>query len=383
MVAPESTESLTKAPKTIEQWMATAEGAIARVLPNLGVSPTRFGQMVVSAVKSTPELAKCYPVTIAIAAVQAAAVGLMPNTPLGQASLIPRWNGRAKRLEANFQIEYKGWLQLLIRSGEVEGPSWSIVYANEPFRWSPASREKITHEPIEDETARGAKRGAYFICWFTGRAVPYALYLPKAKILEIRDKYSDNYRRAVEAVAKNPADAWRLEKTPWVRDEEWMWLKTVIIQAVKRAPLATEAGQVVIAAAARQEMQDAGKMGDLAAEFFAAEDLDGVIDVDVEDDGEPAPIEQPREAAPPNTAQAFADARAEWPSEARTAWASKHHGLNSAPCTGPGCEVCGWPDVAPHSFRPTKPGAHACAGDGCGMHQGYHARRWAPKGGQA
>ena len=107
-------------------------GAIARALPSV-MTPERFSRIAVSALSTTPKLAECHPMTFVGAMMTAAQLGLEPNTPLGQAYLIPYWNGKTKRLECQFQLGYKGMIDLAYRSGQIVSIQANVVYENDTF----------------------------------------------------------------------------------------------------------------------------------------------------------------------------------------------------------------------------------------------------------
>ena len=87
------------------------DGAVKRALPSV-MTPERFTRIAVSALSTTPKLQDCHPMTFIGAMMTAAQLGLEPNTPLGQAYLIPFWNGKSKRMECQFQLGYKGMIDL-------------------------------------------------------------------------------------------------------------------------------------------------------------------------------------------------------------------------------------------------------------------------------
>lgn len=67
------------------------EPEIKKALPSV-ITPERFTRMVFTALSSTPKLQQCTPQSFLGAMMQAAQLGLEPNTPLGQAYLIPYGN---------------------------------------------------------------------------------------------------------------------------------------------------------------------------------------------------------------------------------------------------------------------------------------------------
>ena len=79
------------------------EPEIKKALPSV-ITPERFTRMVFTALSSTPKLQQCTPQSFLGAMMQAAQLGLEPNTPIGQAYLIPYGNS------CQFQLGYKGLL---------------------------------------------------------------------------------------------------------------------------------------------------------------------------------------------------------------------------------------------------------------------------------
>ena len=67
------------------------EPEIKKALPSV-ITPERFTRMVFTALYSTPKLQQCTPQSFLGAMMQAAQLGLEPNTPVGQAYLIPYGN---------------------------------------------------------------------------------------------------------------------------------------------------------------------------------------------------------------------------------------------------------------------------------------------------
>ena len=82
---------------------------IKKALPDV-ITPERFTRMALSALNTTPKLQECTQMSFLAALMNAAQLGLEPNTPLGQAYLIP-YNNKGV-LECQFQIGYKGLIDL-------------------------------------------------------------------------------------------------------------------------------------------------------------------------------------------------------------------------------------------------------------------------------
>ena len=77
----------------------------------------RFVAAITSAVATNPALQECDPATILSGALLGESLGLSPSPQLGQYYLVPYWNGKKKCQDAQFQLGYKGYVQLALRSG--------------------------------------------------------------------------------------------------------------------------------------------------------------------------------------------------------------------------------------------------------------------------
>ena len=91
----------TKEPKTIKHYITAMEPAIKKALPEV-ITPERFTRMAMTAISMNPKLQECTPQSFMGALMNAAQLGLEPNTPLGQAYLIPFKNKGV--MEAQFQL---------------------------------------------------------------------------------------------------------------------------------------------------------------------------------------------------------------------------------------------------------------------------------------
>lgn len=88
---------------TMMDFIKASEKQITKALPS-AITPERFTRICMTAVTQNPDLGLCTPQSFAGAMLTAAQLGLEPNTPLGQAYLIPYNNGRTGTKECQFQI---------------------------------------------------------------------------------------------------------------------------------------------------------------------------------------------------------------------------------------------------------------------------------------
>lgn len=203
--------------KNMQDLILSMKGQIEAALPSV-ITGERFARMVLTAMSNTPQLASCTPKSFLGAMMQAAQLGLEPNTPLGEAYLIPFRNHGT--LECQFQVGYKGMISLAHRSGlYVQAHE---VHENDDFEVEYGLDPKLVHKPVFKD--RGAVV-AYYGMW--------------------KDK-DGNYgfevmsREDVEAHARKYSQSYGKGFSPWKSNFDEMAKKTVIKKALKYAPLTTE-----------------------------------------------------------------------------------------------------------------------------------------------
>lgn len=207
------------APKSIKQWITAMEPEIKKALPSV-ITPERFTRMALTALSTNPKLGECTPQSFMGALMSAAQLGLEPNTPLGQAYLIPFKNNKAGTTEAQFQLGYKGLVDLAHRSGEFREIYAVVVYENDDFEYQFGLDRTLTHKPSESE--RGSATHVYAV---------YKLV-------------NGGFGFEVMTMAEVKKHATRFSKAsnfgPWQTDFEEMAKKTVLKKVLKYAPIKTE-----------------------------------------------------------------------------------------------------------------------------------------------
>lgn len=212
-----------KKQRTVKDYIKLYEGEIAKALPSV-MTPERFTRMVLTAITQTPKLAECTPASFIGAMLTAAQLGVEPNTPLGQAYLIPFKNKGV--LQCQFQLGYKGMLDLAHRSGEIKSVEARTVCENDKFIYSLGLEPKLEHEPAMSN--RGAAIAYYAVIHLkTG-----------GYIFEVMS------REDVSAHARRFSKAY--DNGPWKTDFDEMAKKTVLKKALKYAPLKTEFARGII-----------------------------------------------------------------------------------------------------------------------------------------
>ena len=205
--------------KTMQTYIKSMEGEIKKALPSV-ITPERFTRMVLSAISVNPKLASCTPSSFLGAMMSAAQLGLEPNTQLGQAYILPYSNKGV--LEAQFQLGYKGLIDLAYRSGEVEVVQAHIVYENDAFECEYGLEPKLTHTPADKD--RGEPIKVYAV--FKTKSGGYGF-----EVMSMED---------VRNHASKYSKAYGTSFSPWKTNFEEMAKKTVLKKVLKYAPLKSD-----------------------------------------------------------------------------------------------------------------------------------------------
>lgn len=205
--------------KTMQSYIKAMEGEIAKALPSV-ITPERFTRMVLSAISTNQKLGSCTPASFLGAMMSAAQLGLEPNTPLGQAYILPYQNKGV--LEAQFQLGYKGLIDLAYRSGEVEVVQAHIVYANDKFECEYGLEPKLTHIPADKDRGEAVK--------------VYAMFKTKSGGYGFEVMSMEDVRIHAEKYSK----AYNTSFSPWKTNFEEMAKKTVLKKCLKYAPLKSD-----------------------------------------------------------------------------------------------------------------------------------------------
>lgn len=186
-----------------------------------GKDGTRFITSIVSAVNTNPALQKCSSPSILSAALLGESLKLSPSPQLGQYYLVPYEDRKNGRTVAQFQLGYKGYIQLAIRSGQYKKLNVLALKAGELIRYD-ALNEEIEVHLMEDEEAREtAETTGYYAMFEYTNGFRKAIYWSKAKMQRHAETYSKGY-----AAHKG--------YTFWEKDFDAMALKTMLRQLISR-----------------------------------------------------------------------------------------------------------------------------------------------------
>lgn len=193
---------------------------ISRALPSV-LTPERFARMCMTALSANPQLCLCTPLSFLGAVLNAAQLGLEPNTPLGEAYLIPYKNNKKGGVyECQFQLGYKGLMSLAWRSGEIKSIEAHEVRENDLFEYEYGLNPNCRHVPARKD--RG-KVIFYYAIYHTVSGGYGFEVASKEDIIQFAQDKSKAFNNG-----------------PWQTDFDAMAKKTVLKAALKYAPLKSE-----------------------------------------------------------------------------------------------------------------------------------------------
>lgn len=181
----------------------------------------------------------CEPYTLMFAALKATALNLPIEPSLGMAHVIPYKNKKRGVTEAQFQIGYKGFQQLALRTGQ-----YKRINTTEVRQGEIGKRNRLTGQIdfnfIEDEAERlKAPIIGYvnYFCLLNGFESTF--YMSKEEMEAHALRYSQTYRST---------DAYTKSQSKWTTDFDSMAVKTVIkLNLSKNGVLSTELQEAILA----------------------------------------------------------------------------------------------------------------------------------------
>ena len=202
-----------------------------------GKDGQRFISSVVSAVSVNPLLAECDNGTILSAALLGESLKLSPSPQLGQYYMVPFNDKKRGCKVATFQLGYKGYIQLAIRSGYYKKLNVLAIKAGELVRYDPLN-EEISVNLIEDDSEREvAETIGYFAMFEYQNGFKKTLYWSQSKMETHADKYSAAFSLAAYNRLKKgeiPKDELWKYSSFWYKDFEGMAQKTMLRQIISK-----------------------------------------------------------------------------------------------------------------------------------------------------
>lgn len=211
-----------------------------------GKDGQQFVTAIISAVSTNPQLAECENSSIFSAALLGQALRLSPSPQLGQYYIVPFNNSDRGCKVAQFQLGYKGYIQLAIRSGQYKKINVLAIKEGELIEYDPLN-EEIKVNLIEDEELREqAKTIGYYAMFEYLNGFIKTLYWSKNKMLAHADKYSKAFSvnatkgkypkvsfEDFEAGKVAEEDMWKYSSF-WYKDFDGMAYKTMLRQLISK-----------------------------------------------------------------------------------------------------------------------------------------------------
>lgn len=186
-----------------------------------GKNGDRFISSIVSAVQTNSALQECTNSSILSAALLGESLKLSPSPQLGQYYMVPFNNNKKGFKEAQFQLGYKGYIQLAIRSGQYKKLNVLAIKEGELVRFDPLN-EEIEVNLIEDEEAREeAPTVGYYAMFEYTNGFKKVMYWSKKKMEAHALKYSKGYKA-------------KKGYTFWEKDFDAMAYKTMLRQLISK-----------------------------------------------------------------------------------------------------------------------------------------------------
>ena len=190
-----------------------------------GKNGTRFISSIISAVNANASLQECTNASILSAALLGESLNLSPSPQLGQYYMVPFKNNNAGVKVAQFQLGYKGYIQLAIRSGQYKKLNVLAIKEGELINFNPLD-EEIEVKLIADEAEREkAETIGYYAMFEYTNGFKKAMYWSKEKMKAHAIKYSQGYAADVKKGTK-----W----TFWSKDFDGMAYKTMLRQIISK-----------------------------------------------------------------------------------------------------------------------------------------------------
>lgn len=223
-----------------------------------GKDGQRFISAIVSAVSVNPALQECDNSTILSGALLGESLKLSPSPQLGYYYLVP-FNDKERGKVATFQLGYKGYIQLAIRSKQYKKLNVMAIKEGELEYFDPLNEDIKVNLMVDDWDAREeAPTIGYYAFFELLDGFRKAIYWSKKQMIAHADKFSPAFSKdattiKVKGVEKNkvsfadfeagnydPKDAW-MYSSFWYKNFDSMAYKTMLRHLLSKwGPMSTE-----------------------------------------------------------------------------------------------------------------------------------------------
>lgn len=216
-----------------------------------GKNGQRFISAIVSAYNTNPTLQECTNQSILSAALLGESLQLSPSPQLGHYYMVPFNNTKTGIKEAQFQMGYKGYIQLAIRSGQYKRLNVVAIKEGELEYFDTLNEDIKVNLMVDWDKREEAETIGYYAMFELVNGFRKTMYWSKAQMLAHADKYSPAFYKDAgkiktkygekqrvsfadyEAGNYDPRDSW-MYSSFWYKNFDGMAYKTMLRQLISK-----------------------------------------------------------------------------------------------------------------------------------------------------
>ncbi|MGP4063072.1 recombinase RecT [Halobacillus sp. H74] len=202
---------------TVKQMTAQLEDS----LPS-GIKPERIMRIALTSIRNNPKLAQCEKTSFLGSLLEAAQLGLEPNTSLGEGYIIPYYNKDRAQFEASFQMGYQGLLSLAHRTNKYHRIYAHEVFENDEFEFELGMNKRLYHVPADIPKGEPVR---YYACYHLKNGGHDFFTWSKDRI----EMHAQQFSQGIEKYS-----------SPWNRNFDAMAMKTMLKKVLQYAPKSVE-----------------------------------------------------------------------------------------------------------------------------------------------
>lgn len=181
----------------------------------------QFLASLTSAVNGSTNLQKCNPMQVIGCAMIAASLNLDINPNLGFASIVPYKDGKTQRYIPQFQMGWKGFVQLAMRTGQYKTMNVTEVYEDEFDGYDPFKGELVYHKVTDGDRSNGRTDKIVGYCFYFELVSGFSKMTYMSK--EDARNHAKRFSKAYQADLK-----YQTTSSPWSTLFDAMAEKTIV-----------------------------------------------------------------------------------------------------------------------------------------------------------
>ena len=196
---------------------------MSQVIPK-HLTPERLIQIASTVLTRNPDLYKCDPASVVGAVMESSILGLDPTPEFGLCYFVPYNNKKTNRLEAQFQLGYRGMITLARRTGQISNIFAYVIHENDQWEIALGLHPEIKHVPSWDNP--GKKVLVYAVVVFKDGSSQFEV-MTRKQVMGIKERSPG---------ASSAYSPWNINAD----SEEQMWRKSALKRLLKFVPLSSE-----------------------------------------------------------------------------------------------------------------------------------------------